>query len=124
MGRMWPPHSVQTCPTPACLSVRATRWPPVRSLMSVTPCARHVGHLELQAIRVLEEDGVIARPVCREVARCAVERGQSAGEEELLPESIHVVPSRHPERQVVDAGALSVKTWPRVRGVRGDEPEV
>src|SRR2546428_9125452 len=31
MGRMWPPQSVKTCPTPASLSVRATRCPPVRS---------------------------------------------------------------------------------------------
>src|SRR5262249_761104 len=30
--RMWPPQSVKTCPTPACFSVRATRWPPVRSM--------------------------------------------------------------------------------------------
>src|SRR2546425_7678686 len=31
MGRMWPPQSVNTWPTPACLSTRATSWPPVRS---------------------------------------------------------------------------------------------
>src|SRR6266542_2225813 len=33
MGRMWPPQSVKICLTPASLSVRATRCPPVRSAM-------------------------------------------------------------------------------------------
>src|ERR1051325_8596442 len=31
MGRMWPPQRVKMWPTPACLSVRATRCPPLRS---------------------------------------------------------------------------------------------
>src|SRR6266540_4675979 len=35
MGRMWPPQSVKICLTPASLSVRATRCPPVRSAMSL-----------------------------------------------------------------------------------------
>src|SRR5215510_5083043 len=35
MGRMWPPQSVNTCPTPACLSVRATRCPPFRSAIAL-----------------------------------------------------------------------------------------
>src|SRR5258705_1537856 len=112
---MWPPQSVKTCLTPASLSVRATRWLPVRSLMSVTPCARHVGHLQLQAVRVFEEDGIVPRPVLGEFARRAVERGQSPSDEKLVPESIHVVPSRHPEREMVDADALSVKAVPGMR---------
>src|SRR6266850_7721378 len=33
MGRMCPPQSVKMWPTPACLSVRATRCPPFRSAM-------------------------------------------------------------------------------------------
>src|SRR5688500_8608823 len=28
---MWPPHRVNTCPTPACFSTRATSSPPVKS---------------------------------------------------------------------------------------------
>src|SRR5438552_7612401 len=35
MGRMCPPQSVKMCPTPACLSVRATRCPPFRSAMDL-----------------------------------------------------------------------------------------
>src|SRR5215472_12033860 len=31
---MWPPHKVNTWPTPACFRVRATSCPPVRSAMS------------------------------------------------------------------------------------------
>src|ERR1700730_2022934 len=34
MGRMCPPQSVKTWPTPACLSARPTRCPPFRSAMS------------------------------------------------------------------------------------------
>src|SRR5438128_6186556 len=35
MGRMCPPQSVKMCHTPACLSVRATRYPPIRSAMDL-----------------------------------------------------------------------------------------
>src|SRR5947209_506064 len=35
MGRMCPPQSVKMWPTPACLSVRATRCPPFRSAMDL-----------------------------------------------------------------------------------------
>src|SRR2546426_8995077 len=35
MGRMCPPQSVKMWPTPACLSVRATRSPPFRSAMDL-----------------------------------------------------------------------------------------
>src|SRR3972149_8815300 len=34
---MCPPQSVNTCPTPACLRVRAARCPPVRSAMRDPP---------------------------------------------------------------------------------------
>src|SRR6266545_1829516 len=34
---MCPPHSVKTWPTPACLSVRATRCPPVSSAIGLRP---------------------------------------------------------------------------------------
>src|SRR5229473_5661274 len=34
---MCPPHSVKTWPTPACLSVRATRCPPFSSAMRLLP---------------------------------------------------------------------------------------
>src|SRR5215469_15528498 len=37
---MWPPHSVKTWPTPACLRTRATSWPPVRS---ATERRHHLG---------------------------------------------------------------------------------
>src|SRR6266446_2225638 len=36
MGRMWPPHSVNTWPTPACARTRATRSPPLSSAMAST----------------------------------------------------------------------------------------
>src|SRR5215468_10144462 len=109
MGRMCPPQSVKTCRTPASLSVRATRCPPVRSLMSVTPCARGVRHLELQAIGVLEEHGIVARPIFGELARRAVEHGHTSRDEKLVAESIHVFSPRHPEGDVIDADTLSMK---------------
>src|SRR5215510_3503935 len=37
---MWPPQSVKTWPTPACLRTRATSWPPVRS---ATERGHHLG---------------------------------------------------------------------------------
>src|SRR5215468_3135399 len=37
---MWPPQSVNTWPTPACLRTRATSWPPVRS---ATERGHHLG---------------------------------------------------------------------------------
>src|SRR5438552_6739868 len=37
---MWPPHSVNTCPTPACLSTRATSSPPVSSAIELLPLDR------------------------------------------------------------------------------------
>src|SRR5262245_17866226 len=124
MGRMCPPQSVKTCRTPASLSVRATRCPPVRSLMSVTPCARNVGHLELQAVGILEEDGIVARPILGKLAGRAVERRDAPRDEELVAETIHVFPSRDPERDVIDADALSMKALGRVRGIRRGQPEV
>src|SRR5215471_9411826 len=124
MGRMCPPQSVKRCRTPASLSVRATRCPPVRSLMSVTPCAGNVRHLELQAIGILEEHGVVAGSILGEVARRAVERRQTPGGEKLVAESIHVFSPRYPERDVVDADALSMKAAGRVSGIGRDQPEV
>src|SRR5438046_894212 len=43
---MWPPQSVKTWPTPASLSVRATRCPPVRSVIAPLP-HRHRASPEL-----------------------------------------------------------------------------
>src|SRR5262245_46826404 len=40
MGRMWPPQSVNTWPTPACLRTRATSSPPVSSATALTPRRR------------------------------------------------------------------------------------
>src|SRR5262249_28084791 len=124
MGRMCPPQSVKTCRTPASLSVRATRCPPVRSLMSVTPCARNVRHLELQAVGILEEHGIVAGSILGELARCAVERRHTPRGEKLVAESIHVVSPRHPERDVVDADALSMKPARRMSRIGRDQPEV
>src|SRR3990172_9502687 len=39
---MWPPHSVNTWPTPASLSTRATSSPPVSSAMSKISASREV----------------------------------------------------------------------------------
>src|SRR5215467_11906535 len=124
MGRMCPPQSVKTCRTPASLSVRATRCPPVRSLMSVTPCARNVRHLELQAIGILEEHGIVAGSILGELAGRAVERGQTPRGEKLVAESIYVFSPRHPERDVVDADTLSMKPAGRVSGIGRDQPEI
>src|SRR4029453_4055188 len=124
MGRMCPPQRVKTCRTPASLSVRATRCPPVRSLMSVTPCPRNGGHLELQGVGVLKKHGIVTRAILGKFSRRAVERGQVPRDEKLIPESIDVTPPRHPERDVIDADALSVKTVSRVSGVGRDQPEV
>src|SRR6266850_4651952 len=62
MGRMWPPHSVKTWPTPACFRVRATSCPPVRSAMapSAAPSARPESRNDLGSNR-LELRALVAR---------------------------------------------------------------
>src|SRR5262245_61239709 len=52
MGRMCPPQSANTWPTPACLRTRATSSPPVRSATARAPLRRDV---ELtQAVQLVE----------------------------------------------------------------------
>src|SRR3982074_721288 len=106
---MCPPHSVKMWPTPACLSVRATRCPPFRSAMLGRRRGGEVHDLELQAVRILEEHRVVARPVLRELARGPVERGEPARGHELGLKAIHVLAAVHAEGQVVEAGPLAVK---------------
>ena len=47
-------------------------------------------HFELQAVGVLEEDRVVARPVFRVLTGTAVERRDAAGFQELFVEAIDV----------------------------------
>src|SRR6266852_8884490 len=62
MGRMCPPQRVKTWPTPACLSVRATRCPPFSSAMDF-PSARarrlpELLPLDALAVHALLDEGV------------------------------------------------------------------
>src|SRR5262249_24052264 len=59
---MWPPQSVKTGPTPACLSVRATRCPPFSSGMTLAR-ARSPELLPLDALPVhaLLHEGIADR---------------------------------------------------------------
>src|SRR5258708_36735849 len=84
---MWPPQRVNTCPTPACRSVRATRCPPLRSATLAARSTREVHHLELHPVGILEEDRVVARTVLRELARRLVERREPGGAPELVPKT-------------------------------------
>src|SRR5512142_1881051 len=104
---MWPPHRVNTCPTPACRSVRATRCPPFRSATLVAGPARDVHDLELQPVRALEEDRVVAGPVLRELARRSVERREPVRHHELVAEALHLVPPLHAEGHVVKSRPLA-----------------
>ena len=56
-----------------------------------------MNHLELQSVRVLEEDRVISRPVLRELARCVVKGDDPPWDEKLVPESIHILAMTDPE---------------------------
>src|SRR5260370_42561596 len=82
---MWPPQRVNTCPTPACRSVRATRCPPLRSATLAARSTREVHHLELHPVGILEEDRVVARTVLRELARRLVERREPGRPHERAP---------------------------------------
>src|SRR6267142_1453245 len=61
---MWPPHSVNTWPTPACCRTRATSWPPVRS--ATRQPRHHVGREALDLLALLRggadraQDDVVA----------------------------------------------------------------
>src|SRR5678815_5652293 len=105
---MCPPQSVNTWPTPACRSVRATRCPPLRSA-TLASARGEVDDLELQAIGILEEDRVVAGAVLGELARRPVERRQPAGPHELVAEPFHLLPPLHPEGHVIETGALGVE---------------
>ena len=70
---------------------------------------------ELEAVRVFEEDGVVAGAVLGELARRLVEGGESARGEEVFGEAVDVVAVGDAEGDVVEAGALAVKAravWP------------
>src|SRR5437867_7628037 len=59
MGRMCPPQSVKMWPTPACLSVRATRCPPFRSAMDLLRAPLpELLPLDALAVHALLDEGV------------------------------------------------------------------
>src|SRR5438552_16378842 len=58
---MWPPHSVKTWPTPACLSTRATSSPPLRS--ATRPL--HGGAELLQPSQLVEEAPLLGHLAAR-----------------------------------------------------------
>src|SRR5678815_2669493 len=120
---MCPPQSVNTWPTPACRSVRATRCPPLRSA-TLAPARGEVDDRELQAIGSLEEDRVAAGAVLGELARRPVERRQPAGPHEVVAEPVHLLPPLHPEGHVIATGALAVEARLRVPGRGGHDPDV
>src|SRR5690242_157006 len=122
MGRMWPPQSVNTWPTPAWRSVRATRCPPFRSTLA--SARRQVHHLQLQAVGILEEHRVVARAVLGELARRPVERVEPAGPHELVPEAVHFLAPLHAEGEVIEPGTLPMEARRRVPGRRGHDPDV
>src|SRR5260370_41713740 len=98
---MWPPQRVNTCPTPACRSVRATRCPPLRSATLAARPTREVHHLELHPVGILEEDRVVARTVLRELARRLVERRGAGGGPEPPRDTAHPLPPPPPRRRAV-----------------------
>src|SRR6266446_4891113 len=59
MGRMCPPQSVKMWPTPACLSVRATRCPPFRSATGLlrAPLPEFLP-LDALAVHALLDEGI------------------------------------------------------------------
>src|SRR5689334_7146703 len=122
MGRMWPPQSVNTWPTPAWRRVRATRCPPFRSTLA--SARGQVHDLQLQAVGILEEHRVVARAVLGELARRPVERVEPAGPHELFPEAVHVLPLLHPEGDVIEPAALAIEARGRVPGRGGHDPDV
>src|SRR5438034_1638265 len=104
MGRMWPPQRVKMWPTPACLSVRATRCPPLRSgMVSFSP--RACGPSDVETVEAEEivgdgEDLDIAEPRLEGIAtqgggthdRARARRrllGQSGGEAAQHAEPVH-----------------------------------
>src|SRR5260370_33878955 len=100
---MWPPQRVNTCPTPACRSVRATRCPPLRSATLAARPTREVHHLELHPVGILEEDRVVARTVLRELARRLVERRARRGGHLLASLARPLLPATRPARPASDA---------------------
>src|SRR6185369_7236986 len=138
---MWPPQSVKMWRTPACLSVRATRCPPFRSVTALSTqipirfmglaalagaCRGGLGDVddfELEAIRVFEEDGVVAGAVLGELARRRVEGDESARGEELFGDAVDVCAVRDAEGDVVETGALAVKARGGVAAGGLDEPD-
>src|SRR5215467_3033045 len=108
MGRMWPPQSVKMCPTPACLTVRATRCPPLTSAM-LGGRRWDVHDLELQPVRIFEEHRVVARSVLGELPGRLVERGELPRGHEVFVEAVHIISVVHAQRHVIEAGALAVE---------------
>src|SRR5580765_7979459 len=85
---------------------------------------RHVDHFELEPIRVLEEDRVVARPVFWKLPRGVVKRGHASGSQELVTESVHVLAPLDTEGEVIEAGALAVEASPREGPLRRNQPDI
>src|SRR5258705_1778877 len=102
------------------------------ALSTTPPCTggrpsvpgRHVDHLELEPICILEEHRVVARRVFRKLARGAVERGHASGSHELVTKPVHVLAPLDTEGDVIEAGGLTVEASPAEAPLRRNEPDV
>src|SRR5262252_3514935 len=85
---------------------------------------RKMDHLDLDPLRILEEDCVVAGRVLGEVAGRPVERGQPSRLEKLSMEAIHVGTGIDAEGDVIQSGTLAVEAGGAVGGVGRHQPEV
>src|SRR5262245_46856562 len=76
---MWPPQSVKTWPTPACLRVRATSCPPVRSLISAPTGPRRTRSARRESRNDLGGDRLVLRPLVPRIADHAHDEVAAAG---------------------------------------------
>jgi hypothetical protein len=68
-----------------------------------------VGHLELETVRVLKEDGVVARRVLGILPGAAVQHGDASRPKKLGEETVDVGAGGHTKGQMIDARPLAVK---------------
>src|SRR2546427_12995436 len=75
---MWPPHSVNTWPTPACARTRATRSPPLSSAMARTsPEFLPLHGFAVESLRHQDiPDPVDRLPPTGDVGHEAIDRGR------------------------------------------------